>query len=230
MCDFGQMYNYFFNIQLFEVDFFCFCSAKWTLFCLFLGRNMFNFKEKGVIKASICICIMKKILFLLCMLFGMSSCSSKENERPIDNRTVSELNISRFMGKWYEIARYEHRFEKDMTHVSATYTLKEDGKIEVLNEGYKNGEAKQIKGRAKQPDAADPGKLKVSFFLWFYSDYYILEVGVDYDYVLVGSSTDKYLWIMYREKQIPQQLLDELLEKLRARGYDTERLLFVNQK
>lgn len=173
---------------------------------------------------------MKKILFLLCVLFGMSSYSSKENERPIDNRTVSELNISRFMGKWYEIARYEHRFEKDMTHVSATYTLKEDGKIEVLNEGFKNGEAKQIKGRAKQPDAADPGKLKVSFFLWFYSDYYILEVGADYDYVLVGSSTDKYLWIMYREKQMPQQLLDELLEKLRARGYDTGRLLFVNQK
>lgn len=174
--------------------------------------------------------IMKKIVLLLCVLFGMSSCSSKENERPIDNRTVSELNISRFMGKWYEIARYEHRFEKDMTHVSATYTLRADGKIEVLNEGYKNGELQQIKGRAKQPDAADPGKLKVSFFLWFYSDYYILEVGADYDYVLVGSSTDKYLWIMYREKQMPQQLLDELLEKLRARGYDTGRLLFVNQK
>lgn len=174
--------------------------------------------------------IMKKIVLLLCVLFGMSSCSSKENERPIDNRTVSELNISRFMGKWYEIARYEHRFEKDMTHVSATYTLRDDGKIEVMNEGYKNGELQQIKGCAKQPDAADPGKLKVSFFLWFYSDYYILEVGADYDYVLVGSSTDKYLWIMYREKQMPQQLLDELLEKLRARGYDTGRLLFVNQK
>lgn len=174
--------------------------------------------------------IMKKIVLLLCVLFGMSSCSSKENERPIDNRTVSELSISRFMGKWYEIARYEHRFEKDMTHVSATYTLRDDGKIEVLNEGYKNGELQQIKGRAKQPDAADPGKLKVSFFLWFYSDYYIMEVGADYDYVLVGSSTDKYLWIMYREKQMPQQLLDELLEKLRARGYDTGRLLFVNQK
>lgn len=173
---------------------------------------------------------MKKILFLLCVLFGMSSCSSKENERSIDNRTVSELNISRFMGKWYEIARYEHRFEKDMTHVSATYTLRDDGKIEVLNEGYKSGEFQQIKGRAKQPDAADPGKLKVSFFLWFYSDYYILEVGADYDYVLVGSNTDKYLWIMYREKQMPQQLLDELLEKLRARGYNTGRLLFVNQK
>ncbi len=174
--------------------------------------------------------IMKKIVLLLCVLFGMSSCSSKENERPIDNRTVSELNISRFMGKWYEIARYEHRFEKDMTHVSATYTLRDDGKIEVLNEGYKNGELQQIKGRAKQSDAADPGKLKVSFFLWFYSDYYILEVGADYDYVLVGSSTDKYLWIMYREKQMPQQLLDKLLEKLRVRGYDTGHLLFVNQK
>ena len=101
----------------------------------------------------------------------------------------------------------------------------------VENKGIKNGEPKTITGKAKQPNSTKfPGKLKVSFFLWFYSDYYILEVGADYDYVLVGSSTDKYLWIMYREKQMPQQLLDELLEKLRARGYDTGRLLFVNQK
>ena len=64
-----------------------------------------------------------------------------------------------------------HRFEKEMTHVSATYSLREDGKIEVLNEGWKDGELKQIKGKAKQPDPDDPGKLKVSFFLWCYADY-----------------------------------------------------------
>ena len=66
------------------------------------------------------------------------------------------------MGRWYEIARYDHRFEKELTHVSTTYSLREDGKIEVLNEGWKDGELKQIKGKAKQPDPNDPGKLKVS--------------------------------------------------------------------
>lgn len=83
-----------------------------------------------------------------------------------------------------------------MNRVTATYTLLDNGRIEVLNAGYKDGKYKEIKGKAKQPDAADPGKLKVSFFLWFYADYYVLDIDPDYRYVLVGSSSDKYLWIM----------------------------------
>ena len=133
------------------------------------------------------------------------------------------------MGRWYEIARYEHRFEKGMTHVSATYTLSGNGKIEVLNEGLKEGKHKQIKGRAKQPNPQDPGKLKVSFFLWFYSDYYVLYIDPEYRYLLVGSSSDKYLWIMSREKSRAKETLDQLLDKLRVRGYDTDKLLFVAQ-
>ena len=133
------------------------------------------------------------------------------------------------MGRWYEIARYEHRFEKGMTHVSATYTLSGNGKIEVLNEGLKEGKHKQIKGRAKQPNPQDPGKLKVSFFLWFYSDYYVLYIDPEYRYLLVGSSSDKYLWIMSREKSLAKETLDQLLDKLRMRGYDTDKLLFVAQ-
>lgn len=133
------------------------------------------------------------------------------------------------MGRWYEIARYEHRFEKGMTHVSATYTLSGNGKIEVLNEGLKEGKHKQIKGRAKQPNPQDPGKLKVSFFLWFYSDYYVLYIDPEYRYLLVGSSSDKYLWIMSREKSLAKETLDQLLDKLRVRGYDTDKLLFVAQ-
>ena len=108
--------------------------------------------------------------------------------------------------------------------------MREDGKIEVLNEGWKDGELKQIKGKAKQPDPNDPGKLKVSFFLWFYADYYVLEIDPDYQYVLIGSSSDKYLWIMSRDKTIPDTLRDELLQKLQARGYDTNRLVFVDQQ
>ena len=146
--------------------------------------------------------------------------------RTPDNSTTPTLDIRRFMGRWYEIARYEHRFEKGMTHVSATYTLSGNGKIEVLNEGLKEGKHKQIKGRAKQPNPQDPGKLKVSFFLWFYSDYYVLYIDPEYRYLLVGSSSDKYLWIMSREKSLAKETLDQLLDKLRVRGY---KLLFVAQ-
>jgi len=85
------------------------------------------------------------------------------------------------MGRWYEIARYENHFERGMTDVTATYTLLPDGKIRVENEGYKGGVHKKATGRAKQPDPKNnPGKLKVAFFLWFYADYYILELDADY--------------------------------------------------
>lgn len=170
---------------------------------------------------------MKRLIIIICALLGLNACQTSQNS--INNSTVPTLDLQRFMGRWYEIARYEHRFEKGMTHVSATYSLGDNGQIKVLNEGIKEGKRKQIEGKAKQPDPQDPGKLKVSFFLWFYSDYYVLDIDEDYRYLLIGSSSDKYLWIMSREKSLPQETLDTLLEKLRARGYDTERLLFVEQ-
>ena len=174
---------------------------------------------------------MKKIFFLLVSLLGMTACSSVQNERmkSLDNSTVASFDLSRFMGRWYEIARYEHRFEKGMTHVTATYTLRDNGTVSVKNEGLKNGKHKEIEGRAKQPDPKDPGKLKVSFFLWFYSDYYVMDIDPDYRYALVGSSSDKYLWILSRERTITDVVKEELLSKLRARGYDTDKLIFVDQ-
>jgi len=159
----------------------------------------------------------------------LSGCHAAQDGDTIDNSTVSVFDVRRFMGKWYEIARYDHRFEKGMTHVTATYSLQENGSIKVKNEGYKNGKYKEVEGRAKQPNPADPGKLKVSFFLWFYSDYYVLDIDPDYRYVLIGSSSDKYLWIMSRDKTLSKEKQAELLDKLRVRGYDTEKLLFVDQ-
>lgn len=164
----------------------------------------------------------------MCLL-GLSGCHAAQDGDTIDNSTVSVFDVRRFMGKWYEIARYDHRFEKGMTHVTATYSLQENGSIKVKNEGYKNGKHKEVEGRAKQPNPADPGKLKVSFFLWFYSDYYVLDIDPDYRYVLIGSSSDKYLWIMSRDKTLSKEKQAELLDKLRVRGYDTEKLLFVDQ-
>lgn len=148
----------------------------------------------------------------------------------LDTSTVKQLDVSRFMGKWYEIARYDHRFERGMTHVTAEYTLLSDGKIRVVNRGMKNGKWKKITGKARQPDPMKyPGRLEVSFFLWFYSDYYIFELGPDYQYVVVGSSSDKYLWILCRKPQLSQTVLEDILAGLKQRGYDTSRLTYVAQ-
>lgn len=154
----------------------------------------------------------------------------KTKNEGIDNHTVSQLDVSRFMGKWYEIARYDQYFERGMTQVTATYTLQLNGKIKVINAGYKNGKFKQITGKAYQPDPSDPGKLKVSFFLWFYSDYYIMELDPDYQYVVIGSSSKKYLWIMSRQKTLSDGIRDKLLQNLKERGYDIEKLVTVTQE
>lgn len=169
---------------------------------------------------------MKHILIAICTLVGMGGCRSNSDGAVIDNRTVQTFDVARFMGKWYEIARYDHRFEEGMTRVSATYTLLDDGRIEVLNSGYKDGKYKEIKGKAKQPNPADPGKLKVSFFLWFYSDYYVLILDPEYRYVVIGSSSDKYLWIMSRQPDLAEDVIRNLLDQLRERGYDTAKLVY----
>lgn len=145
-----------------------------------------------------------------------------------DTRTVTSLDISRYMGLWYEIARYDNSFERGMTKVTATYTLLPDGKIKVVNAGYKDGVKDTAVGRAFCPDKTQPGKLKVSFFLWFYSDYYVLELDKDdYSYAVVGSSSDKYLWILSRTESLLKDTEDRIVSSIRDRGYDVQKLMFT---
>ena len=166
---------------------------------------------------------------LLAALFAHSACQAN-NHLKVNTTTITQLDINRYMGKWYEIARYNHFFEKGMTHVYTEYSLQPDGKIKVINRGIKDGKPKEIIGKGKQPSPKEhPGQLKVSFFLWFYSDYYILELDKDYQYALVGSSSSDYLWILSRTPQMPQAELDALLKKIVLRGYDLSKLIFVEQ-
>ncbi|MBL7971916.1 MAG: lipocalin family protein [Prolixibacteraceae bacterium] len=151
----------------------------------------------------------------------------------IDQTTVKELDLNRYMGTWYEIARFPHSFEKDLVGVTATYSLRDDGKISVVNEGYKytlDGEQSKAVGKAKIPDKTEPGRLKVSFFWFFYGDYYVLELDPDYQYVMLGSSSDKYFWILSRTPQMAPDVYEMLLEKARKRGYNLERLYKVPQR
>ncbi len=172
----------------------------------------------------------KSILILTTLLLISIMPTHAQN---IDKRTVEKVDIQRYMGKWYEIARYDHSFERNLEGVTATYRLKSNGMIEVINSGYKNslsGKFSKAVGKAKIPNPKEPGKLKVSFFLWFYSDYFILELDeVNYSYALIGSSSDNYLWILSRTPQLPKATLDRILEKASTRGYDVSKLIYVKQ-
>jgi len=150
----------------------------------------------------------------------------------VDKTTVKELDLNRYLGTWYEIARFPHSFEKNLVGVTATYSLREDGKIEVLNQGYKytlDGEHSKAVGKAKIPDKSEPGKLKVSFFWIFYADYFVLELDKNYQYVMIGSSSDKYFWILSRTPQMESATYEMLLQNARKRGYNLAKLMKVPQ-
>jgi lipocalin len=151
----------------------------------------------------------------------------------IDKTVVKELNLEKYLGTWYEIARYDHRFERGLVGVTATYSMRDDGMIKVLNTGYKetlDGKRSEAEGKAKIPNPEEPSKLKVSFFWIFYGDYYVMELGEDYQYAVIGSSSDKYLWILSRTPKMDADLYQNLLTNLTKRGYDVSKLIEVPQK
>jgi len=133
------------------------------------------------------------------------------------------------MGTWYEIARFDHSFEKGLKCVSANYTLREDGRVTVLNKGVKedSNENKSAKGIAKIPDMNFPGILKVSFFRPFWGNYYIIDLDEDYKWVLVGEPSRKYLWVLSREKTMNKEIYSSLLKTAEENGFDISKLLQI---
>jgi len=143
---------------------------------------------------------------------------------------VSPFSLERYLGKWYEIARLPTSFERGLSHVTATYTLRNDGKVKVLNEGIReNGNRSEAIGKAKFAGKPDTAHLKVSFFGPFYADYVVFELDMEnYSYAMVASSM-KYLWILSRTPQLDQSIKDKLVEKARSAGFDISRLIFTTQ-
>ena len=147
-----------------------------------------------------------------------------------NNSPVSDFNLSKYLGRWYEIARFDHSFERGMDNVMAEYVLREDGRIDVINSGWKKGDYKVTEGKAKQPDPLkDPAHLEVSFFLFFYSDYNVMMIDDDYQVALVGSKSPKYLWILSRTPEVSDNVIDHVLEEASRRGYDIDSLIWVDQ-
>ena len=164
------------------------------------------------------------MFFMALAAILFSACDATE----IDNSTVKAVDLNRYLGSWYEIAKYDHVFERGLDYAMANYTLREDGKIDVLNTGIKDGRAKDAKGIAKTTNI--PGLLKVSFFGPFYSDYRIMMLDTNYQYVLVGGSNDKYLWILSRTPQLDDATRTLILAEADKRGYDTSKLIWVKQQ
>ena len=134
---------------------------------------------------------MKQLIIaaLVAAVLPMTSCT-----KDFDNSTVDEFDLSRYLGEWYEVARYNHSFERGMDNTMAEYILQDNGKVFVLNTGWKDGKFKVAEGKAKYKDPeGNPGALKVSFFLFFYSEYNVMMVDENYQISLVGSKSDNYL-------------------------------------
>ena len=137
---------------------------------------------------------------------------------------VPHVDLPQYLGKWYEIAHLPFRFENDCTDITATYTLREDGDVSVLNECVKDGQRKQAKGRAKIVDNVTGAKLKVTFFRPFYGDYWIIKLGENYEYSVVGTPNRKYLWILNRTSKMKEELYNQILEFVKVRGFAAENL------
>lgn len=151
---------------------------------------------------------------------------SKRNA--VDVQTVQKFELERYLGTWYEIARYDHSFERGLTSVKAQYVRRDDGMIKVVNTGFdaKRGQQKEVIGKAKTTSA--PGMLKVSFFWIFYADYRVLALGDDYEWALVSAGrSDKYLWILSRTEKLADDTLKGILSEAQRRGFDTGRLIFL---
>jgi len=151
-------------------------------------------------------------------------------------KTVDEVDLKRYMGKWYAIAHIPSWFERGcQAGTTATYTLLSDGSVEVINECYdSSGNKKVIRGHAWIPDSKEPGKLKVSFlqFLghWLFpGNYWILAIGPEYSYAVVGEPKRKYGWILSRTPTLPEATLEEIKNVLKQNGYDWEKFVLIDQ-
>jgi len=167
-------------------------------------------------------------LFLIA-LFGLGACSTTP---PEGMSAVTPFDIQRYAGKWYEIARLDHSFERGLSDISANYRPIGDGSVEVTNRGYdsKKGEWRQAVGHALFTGEATRASLKVSFFGPFYGGYHVIALDQEnYRWAMVVGSDRDYLWILARDKQLPVAVRDQLVGQAKEQGIDVRQLIWVTQ-
>lgn len=165
-----------------------------------------------------------KYIPILLLTVLISSCMTTK-ELP----TVDRVDVDKYSGLWYEIARLPNSFEKGMECVTANYTLKKNGKIEVLNRGFieEKGKYKTARGTAWIPSSEFPGRLKVTFFWPFSGNYYIISLDEEYAHVLVGDPSRKYLWVLSRTRELDESIYSELMGIAERNGFDSSAVLRI---
>jgi apolipoprotein D and lipocalin family protein len=173
----------------------------------------------------------RRLISTLTLLLGLAAlggCTGlPEGVQPVQN-----FDLERYYGKWYEIARLDHRFERGLEQVSAQYSPGSDGSVQVLNKGYsaENG-WQSAQGKAKFVGPASEGHLKVSFFGPFYGSYVIFELDEeDYQYAFVAGNSKSYLWLLARTPTISTQLREQFVQRVSELGFPVDELIFVDQR
>jgi apolipoprotein D and lipocalin family protein len=169
-----------------------------------------------------------RITTLLCSVFILFGCSSA----PKGITPVASFDLERYLGTWYEIARLDHRFERGLSRVSANYSKRPDGGIDVLNRGYNKatGKWKEAAGRAYLLNSEQTASLKVTFFWPFYAGYHVIELDQEnYSYALVSGPDRDYLWILSRTPKLDKTVIQKLVDRASGLGFATDNLIFVEQ-
>jgi apolipoprotein D and lipocalin family protein len=174
------------------------------------------------------------ILFSGCQIAKHLTSESPESAKPTagELKVVPFVDLSQYLGTWYEIARYPHSFQENCFASQANYTMLEDGIIRVVNRcwlGGFDGELNEAEGKAWIVDKTTNAKLKVQFFWPFSGDYWVIILDPEYQYAVVGHPSLEYLWILNRSQKMEPQLYKKLLQNIEQRGYDTTKLIFTPQ-
>jgi len=170
---------------------------------------------------------MKALMTLILSIFMVSCVSLPDEVKPVKN-----FKLNQYLGKWYEIARLDHRFERGLNRVTAEYSLREKGGMTIKNRGYMvmHQEWRESEAKASFVGESNVGHLKVSYLPLTYQSYGIFELDEDYQYAFVCGDDTNYLWLLARTPQVDEYIIDEFVEKVQALGFDTSKLIYVNHK
>jgi len=168
-----------------------------------------------------------KIILLIISSLLLSGClGMPESIKPVDG-----FNLNNYLGKWYEIARLDHSFERGLSQVTANYSIKDDGGVRVINKGFsvKNNEWQEAEGKAYFVDTTTEGYLKVSFFGPFYGSYVVFELEhKNYQYAFISGPNTDYLWLLSRTTSVEPEVMQKFLKMSKERGFNIEDLIYVN--
>jgi len=170
---------------------------------------------------------MMRIVVYTLVAFILTGCLGM----PVTVTPVENFELNRYLGKWYEIARLDHSFERGLERITAEYSMRDDGGVSVVNRGYsiEDDEWKVAEGKAYFVDDANKGYLKVSFFGPFYGSYVVFEIDQEgYEYAFVSGPDTSYLWLLSRTPKIQQEIIEKFKRISKELGFDTSKLIFVN--